>query len=111
MRTPELCHGIVPVADEDALVELGRTLALGAVPALTRLRQAGGELVQEQAPQRSGVPGVAGKQRSLHRLREVDQRKDRLVEVGEVRPQAFLLSLAEALDGVLHGRLIVAAGS
>ena len=55
-----------------------------------------GELVEEQAAQRARVARVAGEQRALDRLRQVDEREDRPVEVREVRREARLLLLGEA---------------
>ena len=63
-----------------------------------------GELVEEQPPQRARIARVAGEQRALDRLRQVDQREDRPVEVRDVRRQARALGLGEGLDGVVHGR-------
>src|SRR5205807_3147499 len=48
---------------------------------------------------------------ALDRLRQVDEREHRPVEVREVRPQALALRVGEALDRVLHGRPIVAGGA
>jgi len=42
------------------------------------------ELVEEQAAQALGGAGIAGEQRALYDLRQVDERKYRSVEVREV---------------------------
>ena len=83
MRAAELGDGVVAVADEDPLVELARALALVASKG-GAVRQRVGELVEEQPPQRALIARVAGEQRALDRLGQVDQREDRPVEVGEV---------------------------
>ena len=88
MHATELRDAVVAVLDEHLLVEL-----VGAVGADARRGVAGGlhvleELVEEQAPQRLGRTAVAGEERALHHLGQIDQREDRAVEVREVRRRA-----------------------
>jgi hypothetical protein len=104
VRAPELGDGVVAVADEDALVELPGALALLAVERLTR-RGVGGELVQVQPPQRALVAGVAREQCALDRLRQVDEREDRPVEVREMRGEEGSLLVGEGLDRIVHAAL------
>ena len=103
VRAAELGHGVVAVAEEDALVELGRALALLAVERPGGAGAVGGELVEVQAAQRALVARVAGEQRALHGLRQVDQREHGRVEVREVGLERGALGFAEGLDGVVHG--------
>src|SRR5207244_10538783 len=67
------------------------------------------ELVEEEAPQRPGVAGVAREERALDRLGEVDEREDRPVEVREMRREERALGVRELLDRSdsrrRHGRL------
>ena len=58
------------------------------------------ELVEEQAAQALGRARVAGEQRALHDLGQVDQGEDRAVEVGEVPPEDVGLVGAELLGDV-----------
>jgi hypothetical protein len=99
----ELGHRVVSVADEDALVELRGAPALVAVPGGGDRRQGVGELLQEQPPQRAGIARVAGEQRPLHRLGQVDQREDRTVEIGDVRREPVALGGREIVGRVAHG--------
>src|SRR5919108_5057166 len=99
----ELRDRVVAVADEDPLVELGRALALARVPRPLDLGQRVGELVEEQAPQRALIARVAGEERALHRLGQVDEREDRAVEVRHVRREARALGVGERIDRILHG--------
>ena len=84
MGAAELRDRVVAVADEDALVELGGPLALGAVEGPRPRRGVGGELVEVEPPQRALVAGVAGEERALDGLGQIRQREDRPVEVAEV---------------------------
>ena len=107
VRSAELGHRVVAVAEEDALVELAGALALLAVEGGVDARL-GRELVQVEPAQRALVAGVAGEHRALDRLRQPDQREDRPVEVREMWLERGALRLAEALDGVVHaGRVRV----
>src|SRR5690606_40226211 len=54
-------------------------------------------LVEEQPPQRARVARVAREQRALHRLRQVDEREDRLVDAREVGGQPCPLGCGEGL--------------
>ena len=105
MGAAELRHRVVAVAEEDPLVEAGGALALLAVerPRDAALEVAG-ELVEEQPPQRALVARVAGEQRALHRLRQVDEREDGPVEVREVGLEGGALLVREGLDRVVHER-------
>jgi hypothetical protein len=102
VRAAELGHGVVAVAEEDALVELRGAAALGAFPHVP-LRGGLRELVEEQAPQRALVARVAREEGALDRLREVDQREDRTIEVRDVGREAGALGFGEGLDRVLQG--------
>ena len=90
----ELRHRVVAV-----VVEHPRVQPLGALE--SDGRGAGGaadlgiELVEEQASQRLGRPRIAREQRALHGLRQIHERKDRPVEVREVRRDGRLLGLGE----------------
>ena len=63
------------------------------------LGQRVGELLEEQAPQRARVARVAGEQRALHRLGQVDEREHRAVEVGDVRREPRALGWGQVSDG------------
>ena len=89
MRTSELRDRVVAVAEEDAVVQLGRSASLAGLYLVGSPRQIVRELIQEQSAQRSWVARVAREQRSLHGLRQVDQREYRPIEVREVRAQAL----------------------
>src|SRR6266542_1176870 len=97
----ELGHGVVAVLVEDAPVQLGGPAGAGGRAGRGR---AGlglvGELVQEQAAQALAGARVAREQRALDRLRQVAQREDRPVEVGDVRLEARALLRAELLHPV-----------
>ncbi len=110
VRAAQLGDGVVAVADEDALVELGRPPALVAVPGRAGGRERVGELVEEEPAQRALVARVAGEQRALDRLGQVYEREHRLVEVRHVLRQTGGLSFGERLDGVAHGPEKVAIG-
>ena len=101
----ELRHRVVPVADEDPLEEPRRPLALAAVPRPAARRHRVGELVEEEPPQRAGVARIAGEQRALHRLGQVDEREHRAVEVGDVRREPLALGGREVVGRVAHGRM------
>ena len=62
-----------------------------------------GELVEEQPPQALVGPGVAGEERPLHHLRQVDEGEDGPVDVGEVPLEDLDLVGGEGLAGVVHG--------
>src|SRR5204863_3012290 len=97
VRAAELRDRVVAVTEEDALVELRRALALRALNG-RNLRHRVCELVEEEPPKRPLVPGVAGEERALDGLREVDEPEDRPVEVREVRREALALLAGEGLD-------------
>ena len=101
VRAAELGDRVVAVAEEDPLVELGGALALVAVARGACVGQRVGELVEEQPAQRARVARVAGEQRALDRLGQVDQREDGPVEVRDVRRQARALGGGEGLDRVV----------
>ena len=106
----ELGDGVVAVADEDALVELGRALALLAVVARGVLGERAGELVEVQPAQRPRVARVAGEQRALDRLRQVDEREHGAVEAREVRGEAGSLGVGQLVGGVAHRAADPSAG-
>jgi hypothetical protein len=106
----DLGDRIVAVAEEDALVQLRRPLALGAVERAGALGHVGGELLEEEPAHGARVAGVAGEERALDRLREVDEGEDGAVEVGEVRGEEGLLLGAEGLDRVDHRRIVAVPG-
>ncbi len=109
MCAAELRDRVIAVAEEDALVEPGGALALVSVPATARRGQIGRELVEEQPPQRPLIARVARKQSPLDGLGQIDQREHGPVQVREVGCQPLALVLGEALDRILHGRVIVAS--
>jgi hypothetical protein len=91
----DLGDRIVAVADEDAFVEVGRAFALVSVERPAAFRHLGCELLEVEAPQGSGITRVAGEKGAFHRLREVGQRKNRPVDVGEMRCQELLFGRGE----------------
>src|SRR4051794_19276742 len=103
VHAAELRDRVVAVAEEDGLVELRGALTLAGVPRPVHLGQRVGELVEEQAPQRAGVARVAGEQRTLDGLGQVDEREHRPVEVRHVRREAGALGGGEGLDRIVHG--------
>jgi hypothetical protein len=94
----ELGHRVVAVLAEHALVEL-----VGPAGADGRRRRGLAdllqELVEEKAAQRLGRPRVPGEQRPLDHLRQVHEREDGAVEVGEVRGEGGSLLGGEGLHG------------
>ena len=58
------------------------------------------ELVEEQPPQALRAAAVAGEQRALHHLGQVDEGENRPVEIGEVPPQDVGLVGGELLGDV-----------
>jgi hypothetical protein len=107
VRAADLGDRVVAVPHEDALVEPGGPLALLALEGAASLGDVGGELVEVEAAQTPGVAGVAGEERALDRLREIDQREDGTVEVGEVGGEEPPFLFCEFLDRVAHERSIV----
>ena len=113
VHAAELGDGVVAVLEEDLLVQL-----LGALQADRGVHgvvaadvQVADELVEEQAPQALRTAAVAGEQRTLDHLGQVDQGEDRAVEVGEVAPEDVGLVLGELLGHVRrHGRQLYGAG-
>ena len=99
----DLGDRVVAVAEEDALVELRGALALGAVEGPGAGLDVGGELLEEEPPDRPRVARVAGEQRALDRLGQVDEREDGTVEVGEVGCEELSLLGGEGLYRVAHG--------
>src|SRR5205823_1018542 len=97
VRAAELRHRVVAVAEEDAVVQLGRARALCALDR-RYFRDRVGELVQEEAAQRAWVARVAREERALDRLRQVDEPEDRAIEVGEMRSEALALLVREGFD-------------
>lgn len=108
----ELGDRVVTEAEEDPVVEVGRSRALAAVPgrrALPRLERFG-ELVEEQPPDRAGVAAVAGEQRALDRLRQIHEPEDGPRGVRDVRRQASQFGGGQVVNGVLHGQGTVPVG-
>ena len=109
----ELGDRIVAVFDEDFFVELLGALQSdggvdGGVAGDVELAH---ELVEEEPAQALGRAGVAGEESSLDDLRQVDQGKDRLVEVGDVAPEHGFLVGSEPLFGVReHARVTIERG-
>ena len=56
------------------------------------------------------IAGIAGKKRTLDRLREVDEREHGTVEVCEVGGEESPFLIREFLDRVAHERAIVTPG-
>ena len=85
----ELGHRVVAVLDEHLLVErLGAGDPDGGVDRVVAGDvEVADELVEEQPPQALGRAAVAGEQRALDDLGQVDEGEDRAVEVREVAPQ------------------------
>ena len=100
--TAELRHRIVAVFDEHFLVELLHTLESdrGVDAGVTRDVELPDELVEEEPAQVLGRAGVAGEECSLDDFRQVDQGKDRLVQVGHVAAKDGLFVGREPLFGV-----------
>jgi len=96
----KLGDGVVAVAEEDRLVQPRGALALVGLDRVDAAppAQGVGELVEEHPPQRPRIPRVAGEQRALDRLRQVDEAEHRLVQVREVGRQARPLGVGEGLD-------------
>ena len=113
MDTAELGDRIVAVFDEDFLVELlGARQSDGGIDGgIARDVELPDELVEEEPAQALGRAGVAGEERSLDDLRQVDQGKDRLVQVGDVAPEHGFLVGREPLFGVReHARVTIERG-
>ena len=111
--TAELRHRIVAVFDEDFLVELLRALQSdgGVDGGVARDVELPDELVEEEPAQALGRAGVAGEECSLDDFRQVDQGKDRLVQVGDVAPEDGFLVGREPLFGVReHARVTIERG-
>jgi hypothetical protein len=109
VRAAELRDRVVAVAKEHVLVEPARPLAFRAVERSGDAGiNVGGELVEEEAPQGSGVARVAREQGALDGLRQVHEAEHRQVEVREVGLERGALCGGELFDGVLHGRASLA---
>ena len=85
-----------------------RDAALGPVVAGGPGRQRVRELVEEEPPQRPRIAAVAGEQRPLHRLREVDQPEHRPVQVRDMRRDPSPLGVCQVVGRVAHGRATLA---
>ena len=85
VHAAELRDRVVAVLVEHPLIELVGALECPRRTPAGACSTVGVELVEEQPAQRLGRPRVAREQRALHRLRQIDQREDRPVEVREVR--------------------------
>ena len=104
----QLGHGVVPVLEEDLLVEIlgpGQPDGgvHGGVPGDVQLPD---ELVEEQSPQALRRAGVPGEQGTLDHFWQVDQGEHRPVEVGDVTAEDVCLVSAERLHGIgEHARI------
>jgi hypothetical protein len=96
VHASELRDGVISVLHEHPVVELLRALHADARH-LAALVDVLGELVEEQAAERLGRARVTREQRALHDLRQVHQREDGTVEVGEVPREHLTLVLGESL--------------
>src|SRR5205807_8013592 len=99
----ELCDGVVAVGDQHPLVELGRAPAFLPVDYRPAIAEPVGELIEEKTTERARVARVAGKQRSLDGLGEIQQREDRAIEAREVRRETLTPRFGESLDRISHG--------
>ena len=115
MSATELGDRVVPIVEEDALVQLFGFASChqwviveipghGVDPGLW----IGHELVEKEPTQRLGRPRIAGEERSLDHFREIDQPEHRQVEIGEEPAQDRLLLGGEIFLVVgHHGSAIV----
>ncbi len=89
MHATELGNRIVAVLEEHLFVELlGSFQTDGRIDGVVAADvEVADELVEEQAPKALRAAAVAGEQCAFDHLGQVDQGKDRAVEVGEVTPQ------------------------
>ena len=102
VHAAELGDRVVAVLDEDLLVQcLGPLEADGGVDGgVAADVELAHEFVEEQAAQALVGAGVAGEQRPLHDLGEVDEAEHGLVEIRDVAPQDRGLVRVELLDRV-----------
>ena len=101
VRAAELCDRIVAVLVEHARVELvGARETDRAAARRRRGTDLVEKLVQEEPPQRLGRSRVAREQRALDRFRQIGQREDRPIGVGEVRRQRARLGFGEGVLGL-----------
>ena len=104
----ELGDRVVAVLDEHLLVERPRPARRPTVASIVwspRDVEVADELVEEQPAQALRAAAVAGEQRALHDLGQVDQGEHRPVEVREVPPQHVGFLRGELLGDVgSHGR-------
>ena len=98
MGAADLGDRVVAVADEDALVELGRPRALLVVEGPPGARCVGRELLEVEPADGPGIARIAGKKRPFDGLRQVDQGEDGAVEIGEVGSEDRSLLGGEFLD-------------
>ncbi len=97
MHAAQLRDRVVSVVAEHTLIQL-----LGLVRAHARVACRRGaanavvELVQEQPPQRLRRPRIAREQRALDRLRQIDEREHRPIDVREVRRNGRAFRVGEA---------------
>ena len=101
MHAAELGDRVVAVLEEHPVVELlGPAQADGGVDGVVAGDvEVADELVEEQPAQALGRAGVAGEERALHHLGQVDQGEHRPVEVGEVPTEDVGLVVGEVLRG------------
>ena len=102
VHSAELRDRVVAVLEEDPVVELLSTpqpdgRVDGRVAADVEVTD---EFVEEEAPQALVRARVAGEQRALHDLGEVDQREDGTIEVRHVSPKDVLFLGRELLGDV-----------
>ena len=113
MHPTQLRHRIVAVFDEHLLVELLGPLEPDGgverdVPGDVEVAH---ELVEKEAAQALGRPGVPGEQGPLDHLGQVHQGEDGQMEVGHVAPKDGGLVLRELLFYVgEHGRPTIGLG-
>ena len=80
---------------------------LVCAPARRRRADLAEELVEEQAPQRLRRARVAREQRALDRFRQVGQREDRAIGVGEVRRERARFLRRERFSGGIGEATVV----
>jgi hypothetical protein len=103
VHAAELGHGVVAVFREHALVEpLRPRRAHGRRGPRRRLLE---EFIEEKPAERLGRARVAGEERTLDDFGQVDESKDRSVEIGEVRREGGPLLGSVRLHGGIVARV------
>ena len=102
MHTAQLRHGVVAVLEEHLLVQLlGSLEADGGVDRdVAGDVEVADELVEEQPSEALRAAAVAGEERALDDLGEVDEGEHRAVEIGEIPPEDVRLCWGELLGDV-----------